>query len=112
MTDIQKMIEKEAREYMYSPKAHTGHYTDVQIEEYRYDGFIDGAKLVLSQLQHANRWRKVSENEYPQVQDEQYQILVRVSGIPYSATMWNIRDEKDCDIMRRLSSSVEWKPIS
>lgn len=42
------MIEEEAREYMYSPKAHTGHYTDVQIEEYRYDGFIDGANFVLS----------------------------------------------------------------
>ena len=103
MTDIQKMIEEASIKY-------SSQFAEENREESK-DDFLHGANFALSQLQHANRWRKVSEDEYPQVQNEQYQILVRVSGVPYSATMWNIRDERDCDIMRRLSSSVEWKPI-
>lgn len=108
MTDIQKMIEEEAREYMYSPKAHTGHYTDVQIEEYRYDGFIDGANFVLSKWQEANRWRKVSE-ELPEHRNNDYQVLGLLNNGHY-ITIWIIKGISQIEVFT-YHGVTQWKPI-
>ena len=70
--DIQTLIEREAKEYMYSEKHLTGHYTDVQIEQFQNDSFIDGASFAFSLF----KWRKVSEGLPPAYQDVIFKVNV------------------------------------
>lgn len=69
------------------------------------DVFKAGSHFALSLF----KWRKVSE-ELPKVEDKTYQIITRVVDIPTSCTIWNIRDQRDCDTIARMNSS-EWMPI-
>ena len=102
MTDINKLIEEEAKD-RFSQKAFRG-FTNIEntiaITEFKYGGLF---------ILHHYRWRKVSE-ELPEVRDESYQILIRIPNIKSSATAWNIRNQSDCDIIAKMGNS-EWKPI-
>lgn len=98
--DINKLIE-EANKYADSKGIYNQHGEDLL-----RIGFKAGASFIL----HQNRWRKVSE-ELPEVRDESYQILIRIPNIKSSATVWNIRNQSDCDIIAKMGNS-EWKPIS
>ena len=96
MTDIDSIIDKACVEYC----------DQVDSVYNEKDVFRAGANFIL----HQNRWRKVSE-ELPEVRDESYQILIRIPNIKSSATVWNIRNQSDCDIIAKMGNS-EWKPIS
>ena len=110
MTDIQKMIEEEAKKNAQFADvfAYIGYFQSY-LRSVEIDQFKAGANFALSQLQHANRWRKVSE-ELPKVRKEPYQIAVRVVNIPTSTSIWNIRDEDDLKVFDNLRG-CEWKPI-
>lgn len=101
MTDINRLIEEEARKEQWIDPCSTSCERQVA-----YSAFIDGANFIL----HQNRWRKVEE-ELPEMKEVKYQILIRIINIPTSATVWNIRNESDRDIIRKMTNS-EWKPIT
>lgn len=103
--NINELIEKEGRDYMYSPKAHTGHYTDVQIEEYRYDGFVDGANFALSQF----RWREVEE-ELPEVDTDVYLKGLNFDEEDYDVGYLHTGDNH-MFICGRLTKVTHWMPI-
>ena len=73
MTDIQKMIEEEAREYAFQ-QYKDDKYIETILFNKTINDFKAGANFALSQLQHTNRWRKVSE-ELPGYRDNDYQVL-------------------------------------
>ena len=60
MTDIQKMIEEEAAEYAQIIIERISLTNRVNSSDFSL-AVKHGANFTLSQLQHANRWRKVSE---------------------------------------------------
>ena len=66
MTDIQKMIEEEAKNFMDRNVIFGCASTDIQ-DAFRRKTFISGANFALSQLQHANRWRKSGTEELPEI---------------------------------------------
>lgn len=106
--DIQTLIEREAKEYMYSEKHLTGHYTDVQIEQFQNDSFIDGANFALSLF----KWRKVSE-ELP---EERTDINIKSNGCIYSSRMVRIDDVpiffiNGVSLTVKLEDIIEWMPI-
>lgn len=121
MVNIDQLIEEESNKYVSSTAlielgrfCYEGTVTEREaedmIETASQESFQTGARFVLSKWQEANRWRKVSE-ELPEVRDESYQILIRIPNIKSSATVWNIRNQSDCDIIAKMGNS-EWKPIS
>ncbi len=89
MTDIQKMIE-EAQYNYHSENAraeidnfeYEGTVTTDEAESCvrtaELDGFKAGANFAISQLQHANRWRKVSEG-LPELEINEF-VDVLVNG--------------------------------
>lgn len=106
--DIQTLIEREAKEYMYSEKHSTGHYADVQIEQFKNDSFIDGANLALSLF----KWRKVEE-EMP---EERTDINIKSHGCIYSSRMVRIDDVpiffiSGVSLTVKLEDITEWMPI-
>ena len=100
MKDIDSIIDKACVEYC----------EQVNSVYNERDIFKAGASFALEKYKYQNRWRKVSE-ELPEVRDESYQILIRIPNIKSSATVWNIRNQSDCDIIAKMGNS-EWKPIS
>lgn len=103
--DIQSLIEREAKEYMYSEKYPTGHYTDIQIEQYHNESFIDGANYALSLF----KWRKV-EDEMPEIG---FRVLIKndfnVVFLGYIDTIGDWRYCLDNRLMR--FKPIEWMPI-
>lgn len=116
MTDINKLIEeytiddfeRMAMETDYAVEASedTCKINEADAGAFYKEGFKAGASFIL----HQNRWRKVEE-ELPEAKEVKYQILIRIINIPTSATVWNIRNESDLDIIRKMTNS-EWKPIT
>ena len=96
--DIQTLIEREAKEYMYSEKHLTGHYTDVQIEQFQNDSFIDGASFALSLF----KWRKVSE-ELP---EDNARVLVKSKGGRFYLSCYSKLDGFSSN-----ANIFEWMPI-
>ena len=121
MTDIQKIIEEEAKNFMDRNVVFGCASTDIQ-DAFRGKAFISGANFALSQLQHANRWRKVSElseiNRFPlhiivRVPDENEQYYYTVTYLKDKKVLdvinytIRIETEKDC----AYSDIIQWKPI-
>lgn len=68
-TEIQKMIEEEARRYAFNMNLRLIGECDTDYNMRKYTpkrDFKAGANFAFTQLQHANRWRKVSE-ELPKI---------------------------------------------
>lgn len=108
MEEIKQLIKEEAKRYAENSYGCDDDSKGILYNETLKD-FKAGANFVLSKWQEANRWRKVSE-ELPEVRDESYQVLIRIANIHSSATVWNIRNQSDCDIIAKMSNS-EWKTI-
>ncbi|MFT3994774.1 MAG: hypothetical protein QM660_10730 [Dysgonomonas sp.] len=122
--DIQKMIEEEARKYAYdvvseSVKVALGEDIYNSYINYAIQVFTSGYSACLSQLQHANRWRKVSEElpeKEPNVTMSQTLCLTRSKryGIKLLAynhdyNVWD--DEQLDDYFCDKEVIEEWKPI-
>lgn len=110
MTDIQKMIDEEANR-LYDEYCFDLGFTPPignNDADWKADGMIDFASFILSQLQHANRWRKVSD-ELPEYRDNDYQVLGLLKNGAYK-TIWVI---KDISLIYVFSyhGVTEWKPV-
>ena len=113
MTDIQKMIEEEINNRFNQDlfKAFSDIETSIAKTEFR-----NGALFALSQLQHANRWRKVSE-ELPEDCNKVWGIFLydlgRYSGrtkgqVYYFNEKWWHEPIGSCKIEVEVT---EWKTI-
>ena len=103
MTDIQKMIEEEAISYIESLAPSDPNF-DVSVLRTEYEAFIAGATFALSQLQHANRWRKFGTDELPEIG----QIIVARTGENYQ--VFKLRTHQYIHWV--CEKYVEWKPIT
>lgn len=104
MTDIQKMIYEEAERY--------DKFSSI-VQNKR--AFVKGANFALSQLQHENRWRKVSE-ELPDIDDYlQHSViayLVKLDSGAYALAVYHadgIWLESGTEYELEV---IEWKPIT
>lgn len=122
MTNIQKMIEEEysiedferlAMETDYAVFANEDacKINEADAGAFYKEGYIHGYKSCLSQLQHANRWRKMSE-ELP---EENTYFLIRNSNASYSYVARYYKERKRFVDTRGFSiyysNYLEWKPI-
>ncbi len=108
MIDIQKMIEEEINNSFNQDlfKAFSGFEILIAKTEFR-----NGALFALSELQHANRWRKVSE-ELP---IDQGIVLVKTDKDCF-ATAYRHGKESGFivygdDAYKEFGNITEWKPI-
>ena len=106
MTDIQKMIEEEKRLAIRDRESYYL-YSDDPTYAYRegYDSGIDkGVEIVLSHIQHENRWRKFSTDELPHIGQ---QIVCKSSSGRY-----HLSNPISHDGIHWLAENfIEWKPI-
>lgn len=106
MTDINKLIEEEARICVKNTPNTCSNFVEY--------GFTKGAQfgynLCLYECKEAERWRKVEE-ELPELKDDPYTINIRTIGKPISVSTWYIRDKYDIQILEKMKG-CEWKPIS
>lgn len=108
MTDIQKMIEEEAREYAFQ-QYKDDEYTETILFNETINDFKAGANFALSQLQHANRWRKVSE-EMP---GKDVDVLIKFDNNNISIGKYKSEEYFSCinGDEYTISEVTEWKPI-
>lgn len=106
--EIKQLIEEEALKYADS---HTNGTDDIA-KAFRgasRSAFKEGANLILSKWQEANRWRKVSE-ELPEYRDNDYQVLGLLKNGEYK-TIWVIKDSIPQIEVFAYHGVIEWKPI-
>lgn len=72
------------------------------------DGMKKGVDIALSQLQHANRWRKVRE-ELPEHRNNDYQVLGLLNNGHY-ITIWIIKGISQIEVFT-YHEVTQWKPI-
>lgn len=100
MTDIQKIIEEEAKSIAYQICDSCNEIGFNQVKE----GCFAGANFALSQLQHANRWRKFGTDELPEIGK---QIVCRGRKNNYHLSKPISHD----GIHWLAENFIEWKPI-
>lgn len=113
-TEIQKMIEEEARRYAFNMNLRLIGECDTDYNMRKYTSkrdFKAGANFAFTQLQHANRWRKVSE-ELPDNQDI---VLVKTDKGCFATAYLHGKESGFIvygdDAYREFGNIIEWKPI-
>ncbi len=116
MINIQKMIEEEAEKYANSEweSQEVKSFGEIlgrssfDIEKLISENdFKAGAHFALSQLQHANRWRKVSEG-LPELEINEF-VDVLVKNIDGDISLFSIITTADIDTIK--NNYAEWRPI-
>lgn len=105
MTEIDKLIEEEARVYVSEESENNGFYNFHGCESVER-AFVAGASFIL----HQNRWRKVEE-ELPEYKDNDYQVLGLLKNGEYE-TIWVIKDSIPQIEVFAYHGVTEWKPIT
>lgn len=101
MTDIQKMIEEESQRF----NSCVSTFFNSQ------EAYLEGLKKGVEILQHANRWRKVSE-ELPE--EDMYVLIGNPNASYYYVARWYSKKNRFVDTRGHsiyYSNKLEWKPI-
>lgn len=103
MKEIRKQIEEAIEEESERFNKCVSHFFNSK-EAYE-EGLEKGANIVISKVEEANRWRKVSEEPMPIMEP----LILRLKGL---LTLFTLENDELAEYAKDKWKDGEWKPIN